>query len=293
MRYSGAIMAARPTWTEALLSKLRPGAHVALLTDNVGDSIIGRRAGLELRDTILLLWPQKASFAFLFRKLFDEGTLDNLTSEHAGALNIAACRTQWKSEQERLDALPGSMPQASDSIGTFQTRDRSSENPEDAQNRGGRWPPNVLLIHGPTCRLLGETRVEGHKGYPNGPGGSSTQFSQKGVATTRNAAWTGYADADGMEVVPFWVCQPDCPAKLLDEHSGKTGSNWRLSKSGAGTQASTLNAYGEYTTRSDVSPNDSGGASRFYPQFASPYGVLIWLRALLGEGNDFCLLEDL
>ena len=63
--------------------------------------------------------------------------------------------------------------------------------------------------------MAGTQRIDGHKGYPNGPGGSSSQFSQKGTRTNRTDAWTGHADADGKETIPLWRCEQGCPAGIL------------------------------------------------------------------------------
>lgn len=68
-----------------------------------------------------------------------------------GALNIDGCRTPWGSDAERLSALPRSMPGANPSLGTFETRDRSHEDPEAFQSPLGRWPTNVVIVHHPDC----------------------------------------------------------------------------------------------------------------------------------------------
>jgi hypothetical protein len=84
----------------------------------------------------------------------------------------------------------------------------------------GRWPANLALSHHPECVCQGTKKVKGHTGYPNGPGGSSCQLSQKGTPTNRKEPWPGYADADGTETVENWTCHPDCPIRLLDEQAG-------------------------------------------------------------------------
>lgn len=276
--YGAAIIAAGPRWTDELID-LAPGAHVVILTEEDPDAvgIEGREAGLHLRDTLAILWPQTIRFALLFR-IPTEAVLATLRKDGTGVLNIAGCRIRWKSEAERLAALPGSMPKANESVGTFQTRDRSAERPEDSQNPLGRWPANVAFVHGAHCTLAGTARIEGHKGYPNGPGGSSVQFSQKGTKTTRTGAWAGHADADGKEEVPVWACQPGCPVALLDAKSG-------LLKSGRLDRATIVAANKTYGVapkqRVGVYEADAGGASRFYPQFEDPDALLDWIRKLV------------
>jgi hypothetical protein len=257
----------------------RPGAHIAVLSAKETDAIEGRNAGFELRDTILVLRAGSVSFVFLFRVPLVNSLIATVQEGH-GALNIDACRVRWKSEAERKSALPGSMPKANDSVGTFQTRDRTEESPEDFQSALGRWPCNVVLIHGASCRLIGEQRVEGHKGYPNGPGGSSAQFSQKGVATNRTKAWVGHADAEGKETIAMWECEDACPAKRLDRQSG-------ILTSGSFDQASRAadNAiYGKFDGYSNPKKyaGNSGGASRFFPQFESERKFTDWVALLIG-----------
>lgn len=259
--HSAAIIAARPTWAEKLPERLHPGAHVILLTADEILAVEGRRFGFELRDTLLLLWPETTSFAFLFRKPQDEDTIaDQMTTAGTGALNIGACRILGQQGTGHWSGDDGS--DATSRPGFDGGFTRGGTRAQD-----GRWPPNVALVHGPHCRIVGERRIAGHKGYPNGPGGSSTQFSQKGVATTRQAAWKGYADADGKETIPLWACQTNCPAAILDQLS-------------VDLPAGVAVTYG-----------DKGGASKFYPQFGSPWEVLDWLRRLITlPGGD--ILEE-
>jgi site-specific DNA-methyltransferase (adenine-specific) len=91
---------------------LVPGAHVAVLADDVDVGIEGRFAGLELRDTLLLLRSGPvSSYIFLFRKPLTEGTVAGQTvATGTGGLNVEACR-----------------------VGV------------------GRWPSNFVLVHGTGC----------------------------------------------------------------------------------------------------------------------------------------------
>jgi hypothetical protein len=270
----------RPGWYDNLSDHFLPGANIVLITPDPEWAVEGRLVGLQLRDTLLVLRPLDTLFAFLFRLPSDLGVTETAISHGTGLLNIDASRVLWKSEEERLSALPGSMPRANESVGTFQTRDRTAEKPEDAQSPLGRWPANVALIHTPSCACVGSTRIEGHKGYPNGPGGSSSQFSQKGIKTTRTEAWKGHADEEGLETVPVWECHERCPVRLLDEQSG-------VLTSGSFNQASrkAKNAvYGKFEKYSDPKMYEasSGGASRFYPQFETSRAFFTWLVRLVG-----------
>jgi hypothetical protein len=248
-----------------LHERLLPGAHVVLLTSDELLAVEGRRLGFELRDTILLLWPRTASYAFIFRRPLTEDTLaDQVAFSGTGPLNIEACRIQGGIKQAtagrrtiRWGVGQGGCTYEKGTGAIFTTE--------------GRWPCNIALIHGPRCQRVGERRIEGHKGYPNGPGGSSSQFSQKGVATTRKAAWAGHADAEGKETITVWDCQPDCPAALLDRQSGDLPAGVAVRHRSGGK-----NFGGEALKpqMGDMGYGDSGGAARFYPQFATPWEVL-------------------
>ncbi len=256
--YSAAIIAARPSWSDRLGGLLHPGAHVILLSDHEGHAIEARQAGFELRDTLLLCWPQLSSFAFLLRRPFEGTTHIQVETSGSGALNVDACRIGAHTDE--LVVHSGEQAPFTEAHEGYKRPGRSMYTHKPKERTGpanslGRWPANIVFIHGPSCRRAGEARVEGHKGYPHGPGGSSTQFSQKGTATTRKGAWAGHADADGLETVAVWACQPNCPVGLLNRQSGSLTSG--AEKIG------------------------SGGASRFYPQFATPWELLGWLRTLV------------
>lgn len=155
---------------------------------------------------------------------------------------------------------------------TFQASPEPEEK-EAITRPQGRWPSNLVLSHvSPDengkggCQRVGAKRVRGHSGYPHGPGGSSSQFSQKGTPTNRTEAWEGYADPDGFEEVEEWRCQPECPIRLLDKQSGNTGGRWGKASPGAS------NGYHGGIDRAKSNQEQRigdtrGGASRFYPCF--------------------------
>lgn len=271
--FSAGIVSARPAWTERLIGRLRPGALAIVLSSSELEAVAGRRAGFELRDTILLLWPQMTSFAFLFRSPIGSGLLDQIEESGTGMLNIQMCRIGSGADKGIWPITDRSGRKSMNSAA-----DGSLNHPVETDTTIGRWPTNVLLIHGPSCQRVGERRVEGHKGYPNGPGGSSTQFSQKGVPTTRSSSWAGHADADGKETIAVWDCQPNCPASLLDRQSGELPAGVAVRhRSGGKNFGSAL----DKPPMSDMGYGDKGGAARFYPQFATPWEALDWLRKLI------------
>ena len=105
-----------------------------------------------------------------------------------GALNVDACRVgtddKWK------ESTRG----ASDSIGTFKTGERTTE-----QHPAGRWPPHLLLTHSATCtetecapdcpvlelgRQSGELRARGNvTAKDNGSDYSATSYQFGGMET--------------------------------------------------------------------------------------------------------------
>lgn len=212
---------------------MQPGAYLAVLANGPAVGIEGRLAGLELRDTILVLRPGPTTgFVFLFRKPLTEPTVAaQVRVSSTGAMNIDACRV---ASGENRGRPRGTFPHSDDAWGNGHLTYTES-------HAGGRWPPNLLLVHASGC-VPGTARMQGHRGYKHGPGGSSSQFSQKGTATTRTAPWAGHADTDGMETVPAWACVAGCPVPLLE-------------------------------TRSE--------ASRFFPQFKDDAELLDWLAALV------------
>lgn len=95
----------------------------------------------------------------------------NVQAWGTGAIDIGGCRIGFASESDRVSALPGSLPSASASIGTFQTRDRRDEQPEDHQSAIGRWPANVLLDEDAAALLddqTGELKSCDWDGHRNG-----------------------------------------------------------------------------------------------------------------------------
>ena len=93
-----------------------------------------------------------------------------------------------------------------------------------------------------------------------------------------------YADLDGLETIPAWVCPPSCAVWKLDEQSGELksaigrpgvqkGSNAVVSFNGKAFSIPGQNQYG-----------DTGGASRFFPQFEDEAALDTWLlRLILGD----------
>ena len=174
-------------WALPLQARLLDGGY-ACVFGGCHVPVEAEDAGFEVRDCLLSLgasWHR----IWLFRKPCTEATVaTQVLATGTGAMWIDGCRVRFRGEGDRLSALPCSMPKANWQ-GPFKTRDRTSENPED---KGGRWPTNLLLVHLPGCRLAGGARVRGHMGYPHGPKGKSHHYSslKRGIEVrTQRLGW--------------------------------------------------------------------------------------------------------
>lgn len=120
-----------------------PGSHVAVLAGRSAVGVEGRLLGLELRDTLLVLRAgPTVGFVFLFRVPLTEPTVAEQTLRTGtGGLNIGACRVGTESTRRQNKAEMGyhggNLPE------TYSTGSES-----------GRWPPNVLFVHGPGCKKI-------------------------------------------------------------------------------------------------------------------------------------------
>jgi len=271
-------------WAPESFAALLPGGHLIVLVDQVNfemPALEARVAGFEFRDSFAILSSgPRLKLAYLFRKPLAESTVARqLLATGTGAINIDACRVAGDmSEFFSKGGKPRSGLGHAKGYGMGEGFGGDFANPPHA---GGRWPPNVLLVHSLECVLEGTRKVPGHKGYPNGPGGKSYQYSSdKRGHEVRPNAWAGHADADGMESVPAWTCDPRCSVRQLDQQSGtlKSGSGDKGNKViGQRGVASTFSA----GTFSHTYNADEGGASRFFPQFDSEQGAVAWLLQLV------------
>jgi hypothetical protein len=138
---SGQVLYAHSSWVQTVEAFL-PGSYVAVIgaTSEVGVS--GRRAGLELRDTIVVLGAEVRT-VFLFRKPLSEKTVaEQVLATGTGALHIDACRgsAEGNTTAERTQ---GSRSREHWRMGVTVGGSRPSSL--------GRWPPNVILMHTGDC----------------------------------------------------------------------------------------------------------------------------------------------
>ena len=140
-------------WTRSV-EKLLPGSHVAVFADAQPDlvGLAGRLAGLELRDTLVVIRSGPAlGLVLLFRKPIAEATLaEQVWATGTGALNLGACRVETA---ETITTHSRGYTMAHPA-----TRDkhvlpgRRRQDLVEPNERNGRWPPNVVLVHGPECQ---------------------------------------------------------------------------------------------------------------------------------------------
>jgi site-specific DNA-methyltransferase (adenine-specific) len=195
-----------------------------------------------------------AEFWWLARKPLSEKTLAaNCLRWGTGGLAIDRCRVAMKGEVVTINTWDdGSKPFGGGAGHPYTGRQETS----------GRWPSNCALTHGAGCRCVGTRRVKGTvtgRNVPKGhwAGGFTGQTNNEGV-------YIGYADADGCEEIEAWECEPDCPITMLDRQSGE--------RPGSHNQKVFVGRNGgifpELPVYDGKGKNDSGGASRFFPQFA-------------------------
>lgn len=236
------LMVPEPAWAASAIGVLLPGAHAVVVGDaDVG--IEGRFAGFEVRDTLAIISPSGVRHAFLLRKPIVESTIvGQVLTTGTGALNIEGCRVDGK-----------------------------------------RWPSNIVFVHGPGCRDAGTKRVVAS----NAPGRASRGDGERGIgfgkSTGNTAPMPFYTDPNdyGMEVVAAWECEPGCPVAMLDAQSGvlKNGGQNESSTRGLGVfdpERAWTGALGAPTFA-----GDTGGASRFFPQFKDDHELLAWLTRLI------------
>ena len=119
------------------LPELQPGEHIAIISDTERASIDARVEGLQLRDTILLLrYGPRVDFVFLFRKPLKTSSI----------------------------------------LEQVLTTGAGSFHLDAARTEKGRWPSNLVLLHGPTCeKNVCDPRCPVH--WLNRQGGETTSSS--------------------------------------------------------------------------------------------------------------------
>jgi site-specific DNA-methyltransferase (adenine-specific) len=202
-------------------------------------------------------------------------------------LNIDACRVRrnWAERGEAWLRSGNSAKPGAEKIGGAPPGNGINANPE------GSFAPDVLLSHCEGCECVGVKAVRGS--HPMSKDGTVRTVGYQGGAAGRNCKDTQYTADDGTETIEAWECVAGCdcgwstthPAggdppicercgldmwwacavAQVDQQSGERKSGIMR----AGTTRANLCGYAgamPAKTGKDTFA-DSGGASRYYPQF--------------------------
>ena len=250
---------------------MRPGSHVIILGRDC-DALAARAEGLQLRDTLAVMLPGGLVLhAFLFRYPLASGMTVGQTALKYGsaAMVIDGCRIGAGVKQVSAGATTSEACYGAYAKGTG--RVYTSE---------GRWPTNLLLVHGSGCKRVGDKRIVGvgSHGSVGGLRHNNTYAQDKYSKTYERTLRQCYTDAEGLETVAAYDCEPACPVLKLDRMSGELTSG-HLDRASITAENK---VYGKAPERVGVYEATSGGASRFYPQFASLSEAVSWMLRLIG-----------
>lgn len=256
------------SWARVFES-LHPGAHVAVVVSGPNPSLVSvalRRAGFEFRDTLMVYsgvpilgWKP----CFIFRKPAEESTISKqVVRTGTGAINIDGCRVKHASKEDfeahkaMVDAVKAKGGVRGDSW-----KNSSDLSGANDVSTAGRWPANVVLVHAPGCKLVGETKVDapvinrftdGAKPFGNGAG-----HPYESIQT---------GDENGQESIGVYECEETCPAQALNGESGLLVSGNRKKGTVVKGDRTTYQGHESFVTDTEI-VGDSGGASRFFSQF--------------------------
>ena len=202
----------------------------------------------------------------VFRKPFKGTVAKNVQKHGTGALNIDACRVKHASRED-FEQHKAQVEEVRKKGGVRGDSWKNSSDLSGASEvtEAGRWPPNTIFEHTPGCRKVGVKEVAPH---PQG----SDRF-QKTSGGDFSSDYQNQRAQEDPDYLYEWECAPGCPAAALNKQTGDRPSTLTgradPSKSHAhpGTQTNPNSTFlGERTYHSAVYA-DSGGASRYYPQF--------------------------
>lgn len=169
--------------------------------------------------------------------------IDETRIAHSSPADLAAHQMMVTAIKARGGQMDNSWKNSSDLVGANDV------------NTGGRWPANLVLEHLPGCRCLGTRKVEAITG------GASREAPNQVYGKWGRFYPSNHADANGLETVDAWECEPGCPVAALD------GQTSNLLPQGAPKQKNTGESawFGGGAANSSFY-GDAGGASRFFKQ---------------------------
>lgn len=135
----------------------------------------------------------------LARKPLDGTVAENVLKHGTGGLNIDACRTDGREQEQEQGSYDGSVTQV---VGN---RESGKIYPVSQ----GRWPAHLILSHAPGCIPIGTVEDEHtiNVGERLGDGARTLEFGMGKMATTTTTT-TKYR------------CVLGCPVRIIDEQSG-------------------------------------------------------------------------
>lgn len=251
------------------VADLLRGGHVVLLSRDPLACVGLRRLGLEVRDTLLVLEPGGSRFAFLCRMPCSEPTVaENVQRYGTGGLWIDGCRVG-------TDTVTVWATKTGESCYGQVVQTNADKCPTTSHT--GRWPSNLVLIHTPACRTVGTRDVKAP---------TINRFVD-GMKPFGNGAGHAYQSVEGgTEQVAVWACQEGCPVAALDQQAGMLTSGVGAVRQQPHQTTSMSGSLGGPRGLAEVCYGDSGGASRFFPQFATLSEFESWLSRLLGGPED-------
>jgi DNA modification methylase len=193
----------------------------------------------------------------LARKPLSEKTVAaNVLKHGTGSMNIDGCRVSGE--------VPV-VPQSRFTSGNVNIRTAGRSGELSEAHDAGRWPPNILLTHSAACVPAGEKKVRNASGSIKGDEPSAVTDA----VYAERVPWQAHGDADGMETVQAYECAEDCPVGEMDRQSGQSKSQ----SSSRGERHDVIYGGGKGPSGPDTvrGHEDSGGASRFFPQFEPDY----------------------
>jgi hypothetical protein len=242
---------------------LLPFGKHAVLIGGVDLGVVLRRGGLHVRDAVAILGPgPRIDLAYIVRAPLEGTVVESIVRKGTGVLHIDACRVE--STKQTAAGTIGGYQGASDGHYAHGTGRRYDST--------GRWPPNLLLVHSKGCIRTAVRR----RGVHSEAGGHQ-------IVGRVQPPVRGCTDEDGREV-EVWECCPGCPVPLLDVLSGERRSTLTGRSDGPKENPATARPdafYGALKGGLGLVYADSGGASRFYPQFSGYDSALLWLSRMV------------
>ena len=250
--------------------------------------------GYEIRDSILLIEPTGQHHLTLFKKPHKGTIVDSILANGTGGINIDKCRISFM-DGESSPAInryegsaSGNWDFNEDTNNGWKHSNRGGDfnDAARASMQLGRFPANLLLVHGKGCEVNG-TKTIGQGTVRRGTNrkgrGEGTVFKQSGFQAMHQDA----PDTYGAETVLDWVCEDNCPIRRLDAQSGDrpsfTGNN------NAPIGENSKGVIKPMRRGKGIPRNDKGGASRFFKQVGSLADALAYITALITPTEGNCL----